>query len=140
LAQSDWDSSGEAEGLLHEPKAGVRGRKSVAAVHGRDQVPLRRHLAVGQDCMPGGTTSGRWRRSASPRASGTASGSSPARSRPCCSLARCRTSSATGGCGSLAHLYQASVPLWMVSDSILALVVDLLDNDKIIHSINDSLA
>jgi hypothetical protein len=47
LAQSDGDSSGEAEGLLHEPMAGVRGR-NVAAVHGRDRVPLRRHLAVGQ--------------------------------------------------------------------------------------------
>jgi hypothetical protein len=105
-----------------------------------ERLHLRLHIAVGQDCMPGGTTSGRWQRSASPRASGTAVGSSPACSRPCCSSAWCITSSATGGCGSLTHLYQASVPLWMVSDSMLALVLDLLDNDKIIRSINDSLA
>lgn len=52
------------------------------------------------------TTSGSWRRSASPRTSATASASSPGRSRPCCRRGRCclsarrRTSSATAGSGS----------------------------------------
>ncbi|TVU14053.1 hypothetical protein EJB05_37499, partial [Eragrostis curvula] len=48
LGQSDGDASGEDEGLLQEPMAGVR-RRDVAGLHGRHRVPLRRHLSGAQD-------------------------------------------------------------------------------------------